>query len=332
MPPRVLKDLAIEIAPAVHLIFQHSLDRGILPSPWLNANIAPVFKKGERYKASNYRPVSLTCIMCKLLEHIIVSNILTHLDTHNALADQQHGFRNRLSCETQLLQFIDDLAYGIQGGGQFDVIIMDFSKAFDKVSHQRLLYKLRGFGINDQIHDWIRSFLCNRKQRVIVDGATSDFVPVDSGVPQGTVLGPLLFLIYINDLPEYVTCPVRLFADDCVIYKKIKSRDDVVMLQKDLKNLEKWELTWKMDFNPSKCFTMNVTRKRNPMISDYVLKDTILENVEKSPYLGVVIRKDLKWRDHVDNITMKANRTLGLVRRNIKTNNIGETSRLITWN
>ena len=321
VPPSTLKEIAQEIAPIVQIIFQRSLDTGTLPKQWLTANIAPVFKKGEKYKASNYRPVSLTCICSKLLEHIVVSHLLDHLDSHNALADEQHGFRHRRSCETQLIQFIEELGKGIQGGGQIDLIIMDFTKAFDKVSHQRLLYKLEGFGVSPQVRKWIEHFLCNRSQRVIVEGCTSGDVSVDSGVPQGTVLGPTLFLLYINDLPEYVQCPVRLFADDCVIYNSIKSIDDTLTLQEDLAKLEEWEQNWKMDFNPSKCFAMNVTRKRKPLVVDYLLKNSVLTNTESSTYLGVTIRKDLKWDDHINRITSKANRTLGLVRRNIKTNN-----------
>ena len=154
-----------------------------------------MFKKGEKCNPSNYRPVSLTCICGKLLEHIVVSHLLKHLDEHSALADEQHGFRHRRSCETQLIQFIEDLAESIQGGGQVDVVIMDFTKAFDKVSHQRLLYKLKGFGVNPQVHDWIQNFLCERSQKVIVEGCSLGSVSVDSGVPQGTVLGPILFLL-----------------------------------------------------------------------------------------------------------------------------------------
>ena len=163
--------------------------------------------------------------------------------------------------------------------------------------------------------------LCNRSQRVIVEGCASTDVRVDSGVPQGTVLGPILFLLYINDLPEYVQCPVRLFADDCVIYKPINTVEDTFTLQEDLTKLEQWEETWKMDFNPSKCFTMNITRKRKPIVVDYLLKSAILTNTDSCTYLGVTIRKDLKWDDHINRVTAKANRTLGLVRRNIKTNN-----------
>ena len=141
----------------------------------------------------------------------------------------------------------------MQNGGQTDVIVMDFSKAFDKVPHQELLYKLSNYGVNIVTLSWLKSFLSNRKQRVVLEGVMSDQVPVSSGVPQGSVLGPILFLAYINDLPQYVKSKVRLFADDTVIYLAIKSSVDCIQLQQDLLSLENWESDWKMEFNATKC-------------------------------------------------------------------------------
>ena len=196
---------------------------------------------------------------------------------------------------------------------------MDFSKAFDKVSHIRLMYKLKGFGIDGQTHDWIGRFLMDRTQRVVVDGSHSEESKVESGVPQGTVLGPILFLLYINDLPEYpVDC---LFADDCVIYRNIKSANDSHLLQQDLRRLEEWEKTWKMEFNPLKCCTLNITRKRNRQRNQYCLKGVTLQNEESVDYLGVTIRDDLKWTSHINKIVGKANKSLGFIRRNVKTTN-----------
>ncbi len=178
-------------------IYNKSINTGHVPAEWSQANVTPIFKKGEKFKASNYRPVSLTCIACKLLEHIVVSNVLVHLDKHDILVDNQHGFRARRSCETQLVCFIHDLVQSIQGG-QVDVAIMDFSKAFDVVDHGRLLYKASHYGIRGHTNSWLEAFLSNRTQRVVVDGATSTRAVVESGVPQGSVLEPLLFLLYIK--------------------------------------------------------------------------------------------------------------------------------------
>lgn len=223
LPSRVLKECATEIAPVIRLLFQLSLNNGTLPADWLLANITPLFKKGERYMASNYRPVSLTCIPAKLMEHIIVKNILNHLDAHKILVDCQHGFRTKRSCETQLTSFVHDIAKSLHKGSRVDVAIMDFSKAFDKVPHKRLLLKLGHYGIRGSTQRWVEGFLSNRQQRVVVDGVSSAWADVRSGVPQGTVLGPLLFLTYINDLPQCTQSPIRLFADDCVLYRNIET-------------------------------------------------------------------------------------------------------------
>ena len=140
---RLLKEAATELTPVFTLFFQASVDQGIIPDDWKTANVVPIFKKGDHSKAENYRPVSLTSIACKALEHIVTSSIMKHLDSHNILTDAQHGFRKRRSCETQLIQTVQDLARNIDSAGQTDVILLDFSKAFDKVPHQRLLTKLQ---------------------------------------------------------------------------------------------------------------------------------------------------------------------------------------------
>ena len=232
---RVMKDLKDQVAPILTKIYIKSIETGTIPKDWKHANVAPAFKKGERYKAENYRPISLTCICCKLMEHIITSNIMKHLDSNNILYDLQHGFRKARSCESQLLPFIQELNASNNKNIQTDLIIMDFAKAFDKVSHRRLLYKLEYYGIQTHTLNWIQAFLSDRTQTVVIDGVTSNTVPVTSGVPQGTVLGPILFLTYINDFPEYLThSKLRLFADDNIIYKEITCQDDCKKLQSDL--------------------------------------------------------------------------------------------------
>ncbi|KAK3103021.1 hypothetical protein FSP39_015814 [Pinctada imbricata] len=214
IPARLLKELSDQLAPALTRIYRESLTTGELPDDWKMAHIVPIFKKGDKSKASNYRPVSLTSICSKLMEHILHSNIITHLEQHSILTDTQHGFRSRRSCETQLIYTVHELARNLSEGKQIDAILLDFSKAFDKVPHERLLYKLHYYGVRDNTLTWVRSFLQGRKQLVLVEGERSEEVEVDSGVPHWTVLGPLLFLAFNNDLPEVVDSPVRLFADD----------------------------------------------------------------------------------------------------------------------
>ena len=315
---RLLKELSTELAPALTFIFQMSLDAGCVPSDWKLAHIVPLFKKGDKSAAANYRPVSLTAICSKIMEHILHSCIMSHLEQHSILTDAQHGFRSRRSCETQLIATVQDLARNMSDGKQTDVILLDFAKAFDKVPHRRLLNKLHYYGIRGSTLSWIENFLSGRKQRVLVEGATSLEAEVTSGVPQGTVMGPLLFLVFINDLPDSVSSNVKLFADDCLLYRTINSIHDSIALQQDLTSLEQWEHSWQMAFHPQKCTTIRITRKRKPTCFNYHLHGHTLETVPGGKYLGVYISQDLSWRDHIDQTTAKATRSVGFLRRNLR--------------
>ena len=316
IPNIVLKNCAKALAPGITVLFQSSLDSGILPKDWTDANISPVFKKGDRHLAENYRPVSLTSVLSKLLEHIICHELHKHFEKNSVLTNINHGFRAGFSCETQLTITFDDLAKNSNKNSQTDVAILDFSKAFDTVPHKKLLHKLCAYGVRGNLHTWISNFLCNRKMKVIIDGESSSETAVLSGVPQGTVLGPLLFLVHINDLPDCVKSSVRLFADDCLLYREIKSRDDQEILQNDLKNLEIWATTWGMRFNAKKCYILSVTSKGVQKF--YELDSCILKEVESNPYLGLLISNDLKWSTHIDAISKKASSTLGFCQRNLK--------------
>ena len=204
-------------------------------------------------------------------------------------------------------------------GKQTDIILLDFSKAFDKVNHSKLLWKLNQYGIRGHVLDWVRAFLGSRSQRVVIDGEESESIPVTSGVPQGSVLGPILFLIYINDLPNEVCSQVRLFADDTALYLTLESEDDSSTLQNDLNILSAWETRWDMGFNPSKCQVVHVTGSKKPVKRDYIRHGQVLESLTSARYLGVDISSSFSWNPHVDRITGNANRTLGFVRQNIKT-------------
>lgn len=318
----LLKEMQVQIAPILCLIFKKSYESGITPNDWKHANVAPVFKKGDKHKPANYRPISLTCICCKLMEHIVTSHIMKHLESNKILYDLQHGFRHSRSCETQLLSFIQELQSTNNSNAQTDLIIMDFAKAFDKVPHRHLLYKLNHFGITGNTLNWISAFLSDRTQTVVLDGRSSNTVPVTSGVPQGTVLGPVLFLVYINDLPDYLThSKLRLFADDSILYMPVKCQSDCLKLQADLDAASKWEEDWLMAFHPDKCTVLSVTTKRQPIQHNYILHGHTLESVTSAKYLGITLQSNLKWDKHIDDITTKANRTLGFLKRNLKTSN-----------
>ena len=316
--PVVLKRLSKHISPIVQQIFQKSVTTGELPKIWKNANVAPVFKKGDKSNPANYRPISLTCILCKTLEHIIASSIVKHFGKLGLFYELQHGFREKRSCETQLVMLMDELYRAAHSKKQVDLILLDFSKAFDKVSHEKLILKLSNYGVRGETLKWVKSFLDNRTQSVVVNGSKSSPIAVPSGVPQGSVLGPLLFLAYINDLPNKVKSRVRLFADDTAIYLAIATDTDAKTLQGDLSTLESWEADWDMQFNPSKCQVIHVTKSRKPINTTYFLHNTKLEATTSAKYLGVVISDDLSWNTHIDAITKKANQTLGFLRRNIK--------------
>ena len=330
-------------------LFQQSYDNSELPSTWLTATICPVYKKGAKDLPSNYRPVSLTAIPCKLFEHIISSKIWEHLNHHNIITSKQHGFRGGMSCETQLIESIHDWSQLLdKGPGQVDVILLDFSKAFDVVPHQRLLSKLHSYGITNNTSNWIMKFLTQRTQSVVVNGSTSKEAPVTSGVPQGTVLGPLLFLIYINDIEDNLICPLRLFADDSAIYRGISCLQDALQLQKDLIKLQKWAALWQMQFNVSKCKMLRITHKKKPIDFTYTMYQPLekennilipeeiitttnsllsvsssnnnfapLESITSDKYLGVILDNKLSFNLHVDYIINKATKLLNLCRRNL---------------
>jgi len=316
IPNMLLKNCADAIAPSLADIFQLSLDSGSLPDDWRKANISSIYKKGDRHQAANYRPVSLTSVCCKLLEHVICKHLMNHLEKNNILTNLNHGFRSGFSCETQLLTTTHDIFKSFDKGKQVDVAILDFSKAFDTVPHRTLLHRLEQYGVKGTIHTWLTNFLTKRTMSVVLDGESSDEVPVISGVPQGTVLGPILFLCHINDLPLNVKSQVRLFADDCLLYREINNQTDHNILQNDLNQLETWADKSGMQFNAKKCYILSVKSKRSYF---YNLSGTILQQVPHNPYLGIQISEDLKWHTHISNVTNKASSTLGFLRRNLKT-------------
>ena len=231
------------------------------------------------------------------MEHIILSHIAKHLNVNNIILDSQHGFRERLSTVTQLITSSHDWASTLHKRGQTDVILLDFSKAFDTVPHLRLSVKLNHYGIRGPTMTWIQSFLDNRTQAVSVNGTHSTWGKVSSGVPQGSVLGPALFLLYINDIQDQIQSPMRLFADDSIVYREIVRPEDHTILQQDLHALADWSSKWLMDFNIKKCAVLSITRKRKPSHHVYTILGEDLARVDHHDYLGVTISHDLRWEN-----------------------------------
>ena len=314
---KLISTLANELTPAITSLFQQSFDSGIFPTKFKEANITPIHKKGPKSNKENYRPISLTNILSKSFEHIFASNLMKHLEHNNILTDFQHGFRKSRSTVSQLLTTCHDLAIGLNQNTQTDGILLDFSKAFDRVSHKRLLHKLNFYGVRDRNLEWAKSFLSDRLQRVVIDGVPSSYSNVISGVPQGTVLGPIFFLCFINDLPDPLSSNIRLFADDAFLYRQIHSIADHKILQHDLDLLSKWSSDWLLDFNSSKCFVLSTTLKTKPSNFSYKLNNVILDNVKNHPYLGVILDNKLTFTPHINHTAAKATKSLNFLSRNI---------------
>jgi hypothetical protein len=308
------EDLHIDIHLVARIltnIFQFSTKIGKIPTIWKVANVVPIHKKGDKCNPTNYRPVSLTSICCKMLEHIILSNLNSQLE--NVLHPNQHGFRKGLSCTTQLVSTVHDIMSIVDKEGCVHAAVLDFSKAFDKVSHSLLLQKLSKLNLDRTILRWIHGFLSNRKQRVVIEGFCSGLLDVTSGVPQGSVLGPTLFLLYINDAYSHINfSSMKLFADDILIFKKIEVPRDASRFQKDLLALSSWAKLWKMAFNIDKCHAVAFGSGNLPV---YYLEDRQLSIVRSFKYLGVEIAHDFSWESHITSISSKAFSTLGMLRR-----------------
>ena len=196
-----------------------------IPTIWKKANVTAIFKEGEKSKAENYHPISLTSVPGKLMERLVKNAIVEHMTTNNLFSEAQHSFLKGKSCVTQLLEYLEDITESMDNGNDVDVIYLDFCKAFDKIPHRRLIKKLEIYGIKGKLLNWIRDFLSERQQRVFIKGSSSTWTDIASGVPQGSVLGTTLFLVYINDLPEAIEGLVKIFADDTKVYRAIESTE-----------------------------------------------------------------------------------------------------------
>ena len=314
--PRVLHDTAETIALPIMLIFCMSIKTKCLPHDWKVANISAIFKKGNKSYPNNYRPVSLTSVVCKVLESIIRDYIIKHMKENNLFSDKQFGFIGGRSTMLQLLKVIDLWTEILDQGRSLDAIYCDFMKAFDKVPHNRLIHKVKHYGIDGNILGWISDFLSNRLQEVHINRAKSLPAAVTSGIPQGSVLGPILFIIYINDLPEVVdkNTSIFLFADDTKIWRQVENKSDFEQLQRDLSNMVAWSNTWLLKFHPQKCIAMRVGNQTDPPQFLYNMEGHQLNYSACEKDLGVHIDNKLNFDRHISNAINKANRVMGIAK------------------
>ena len=317
--PKVLKELSRELAHPMTLLFNKSLSDGVVPSAWKVAEVRPIFKKGCRSDPGNYRPVSLTSVVSKLFETFFRDALYNHLIDNNLLSNDQFGFCKGRSCVSQLLVTIKEWMSNLDKGIPTDSIYLDFSKAFDTVPHQRLLIKLEGYGISDHVLNWIRDFLTNRSQQISVNGAKSSSAPVTSGVPQGSVLGPVLFIYYINDLPSVTEGILKIFADDTKAYSTVQSDADSNKLQQCINDLTNWSEKWQLKFNSKKCKVLHIG-KNNPTYSYTINDGDVTNNLSPTDFekdLGVITDPELNFDLHIQNQVKKARQLSSLILRTI---------------
>ena len=314
--PHVLKNCLEPISLVLCILFQKSYIESEIPKEWREANVTPLFKKGSRLDSGNYRPVSLTSICCKLMEGIIRDKIMKYLEDSNLISQSQHGFVKNRACVTNLLECEDIVGDCLKRGNTMDVLYTDFSKAFDKVSHTKLLIKLKGYGLGDRLLKWIKAFLWNRRQKVVLGEVESEWGEVTSGVPQGSVLGPALFVIFINDLPECLENICKLYADDGKIFVENEKSN----LQNDIYNTANWCDLWSMALNLKKCKIMHYG-KSNPLRNYEIMDGYELIKLEKTEFerdLGVIISSNGKTNEQAWAAVSKATRILGLMRKTFR--------------
>ena len=276
-------------------------------------SVVPIFKKGTRYDPLNYRPVSLTSVCCKVLERIITRHLTTYLETNCLLTSEQFGFRSGRSTMDQLLLVYSEVSKWTDEGQVVDVVLFDYSKAFDVVCHELIIAKLRCLGIQGNVLHWIQSFLSGRLMKVCVKGSFSQPRRVLSGIPQGSVLGPLLFLIFINHIASDLTCNFKIFADDLKIYACVNHQSTTdhsslaARVQTDINKLHNTSLSWGLTLNREKCATLRFSRAHRDLNSPtYCLGGLPIPTVGSHMDLGVLVDSDMKFHGHIRSVARKA--------------------------
>ena len=300
------------------LVFEKCFETGIYPSVWKIANLVPIHKKESKQNKKNYRPISLLPIFGKIFEKLLFDTLYCHLCDNNLLTQNQSGFRPGNSTINQLLAITHKiyLSFGASPSRDTGAVFLDLSKAFDRVWHDGLLYKLECNGISGNVMILIRNYLRDRKQRVLLNGKSSQWASISAGVPQGSVLGPLFFLVYINDLVENVDSDVKMFTDDTSLFSVV--RDEATtpqQLNRDLERVRLWAWRWKMEFNPTKTEEVIFSAKRiKPHHPNLFLGDIEVERKSEHKHLGLILDSKLNFQSHIREAIMKARRGIGIIR------------------
>ena len=317
--PKLLKLSAVSLAKPFKLLFDKTIEEGVIPDDFKIAEVRPIFKKGDKSNPGNYRPVSLTSVVCKLFESFVKNALYNHLIDNDLLSKEQYGFVSGKNTITQLLVTLNDWMFDLDRNMSVDAAYMDFRKAFDSVPHKRLLNKLKGHNIKGPILNWITSFLSNRTQFVKINNSVSEKLDVTSGVPQGSVLGPTLFIYYINDLPNVVdNSSIKIFADDTKVYKAINSENDIKDLQTAIDAMFQWTQKWLLQFNQEKCKVLHLGKNypKHKYTIGNIDNKTILDETDLEKDLGVLIDTDLNFKSHIKNIVKKASYTCHKILKN----------------
>ena len=312
--PSILKHCSRELAEPMSVIFSRSLGEGSLPRAWKSSLVKPIFKKGPRYNALNYRPISLTSVCSKVMERILAAGLTEYLTTNSLLSEHQFGFRTGRSTTDQLLLVYNEVSRSTDIGGTNDVIMFDYSKAFDVVSHKIMCQKLENLGIGGTLLQWIKSFLIGREMCVDVRGVRSTAKVVKSGVPQGSVLGPILFLVYINSIASRLVSSYKIFADDLKLFACVSYHSSDVIppsspesVQRDIDILHKTSLSWGLRMNRDKCAVLRFSRPfPDIVLPRYCLADQEITTTQSHVDLGVRVDTDLKFHSHIRETANKA--------------------------